>query len=354
MGEVYEAVHALIGRRVAIKVLRHGVDEALNAARRLLEEARVVNAIRHPAIVDVFDVGVHADRRPYLVMELLEGRSVADRLKAEGPLPLGDALSLLAGVLEALGAAHRAGVIHRDLKPSNVFLVDESPGPARVKLLDFGIARRAGREELLTAPELAVGSIGFMAPEQLRGQAVAGSDLYAVGCLAFQVLTGRPVFPLKNIPEAARHHLSEPPPKVRTLRPQVTPLLDAWVDRLLQKEVAARYPTAEAALFALRAAQEALELAQVDPETEPASTEESPFASVLAAHRRRTDVVPAFQPPSDTIPPPTAPSRASAARLGPVPVAEADHRQRTTHMMTTDAATPEAEADTGSHTLLDS
>lgn len=315
MGEVYEAVHAVIGRRVAIKVLRHGVDQALNASRRLLEEARVVNAIRHPGIVDVFDVGVYGERRPYLVMELLEGRSLAERLRAEGRPPLDEALRLLAGILEALAAAHRAGVIHRDLKPSNVFLVNESPGPAQVKLLDFGVARREGREEPLTAPEMAVGSVGYMAPEQLQGQAVAASDLYAVGCLAFQLLAGRPVFPLKNIPEAARRHLSEPAPKLRTVRPEASELLEGWVAMLLEKDVAARPRTAEAALKALAAVR--AELPPVgDPKTEP-SLSRSPALSSFIRSNKRTEVVPAFEPPS---------GGASVATKGPVPTLDTGER----------------------------
>ncbi|MEW6434968.1 MAG: serine/threonine-protein kinase [Myxococcota bacterium] len=315
MGEVYEAVHAVTGRRVAIKVLKHGVDQALNASRRLLEEARVVNAIRHPGIVDVFDVGVYGERRPYLVMELLEGRSLAERLTADGRPPLDEALWLLAGILEALAAAHQAGVIHRDLKPSNVFLLNESPGPAQVKLLDFGVARREGREEQLTAPEMAVGSVGYMAPEQLMGQAVAASDLYAVGCLAFQLLAGRPVFPLKNIPEAARRHLTEPAPKLRTVRPEASELLEGWVAMLLEKDVAARPRTAEAALRALDAVR--AELTPVgDPKTEP-SLSRSPALSSFIRANKRTEVVPAFEPPS---------GGGSAATKGPVPALDTGER----------------------------
>lgn len=245
MGEVYEAVHAVIGRRVAIKVLRHGVDEALR---------------------------------------------------------------LLAGILEVLGAAHRAGVIHRDLKPSNVFLVNESPGPTQVKLLDFGVAHREGREEPLTAPQMAVGSVGYMAPEQLQGQAVAASDLYAVGCLAFQLLAGKPVFPLKNIPDAARRHLTEPAPKLRTVRPEASELLEGWVAMLLEKDVAARPRTAEAALKALDAVRAELRPLG-DPKTEPSLSRSPALASFVRANKR-TEVVPTFEPPS---------GGASVAAKGPVP-----------------------------------
>jgi len=252
MGEVYEARHEPTGRHVAIKVLREDTEEAANAGRRLLEEARAVIAIRHPGIVVVSDVGLlKGERRPYLVMELLRGVPLSTHLKKRR-MPVPEAVGIIGGILDALGAAHRAGVVHRDLKPSNVFIVDPDTAP-KVKLLDFGVARREGRTEALTGPAMAVGSMGFMAPEQLMGQAVASSDLYAVGCIAFLLLAGRPVFPLKNIPDNTRSHFSEPPPKLRSARPELGVGLEAWVDRLLQKKPAERYPSAVAALAALRA-----------------------------------------------------------------------------------------------------
>ncbi|GMU59015.1 MAG: hypothetical protein AMXMBFR34_07780 [Myxococcaceae bacterium] len=323
MGEVYEAVHSVIGRKVAIKVLRIGVDEALNASRRLLEEARAVNAIRHAGIVDVFDVGVYGERRPYLVMELLEGRTLSERLKVDGPPPLHEALAILEGVLGVLAAAHRAGVIHRDLKPSNVFLLKGREGAEAVKLLDFGVARREGREEALTGPAMAVGSVGFMAPEQLQGQAVPASDLYAVGCLAFQLIAGKAVFPLKNIPEAARRHLLEPARKLRTVRPDTAPLLEAWVDMLLQKDVAQRPRTAEAAFNALRAVQHE----QSEPRTEPSLSRDPALLSAIRAHKK-TDLVPAFEPPSGAKSVTTEPVRpvAPSKQAGPVPHPPIDER----------------------------
>ncbi|MBL8916695.1 MAG: serine/threonine protein kinase [Archangium sp.] len=267
MGEVYEARREAIGRRVALKILRHGTDTALNAAKRLLEEARAVNVIHHPGIIQIFDVGLMDQRRPYLVMELLEGRSLASMMK-RGPMQLTAATSILEQMLSALDAAHRAGVVHRDLKPSNVFLVGDG-----VKLLDFGVARREGREELLTAPATTVGSIGFMAPEQLRGQTSPASDLYALGCLAFLMFTGVPVFPARNAPENARLHLLSAPPKLRTVRSQLSPSLETWVARLLEKSPEDRFASAQVALDELRSHR-------------------------LEPSLRRTEVVPAFVPPN--------------------------------------------------------
>ncbi len=249
MGEVYEAKHETTGKRVALKLLKHGAGTELNASRRLLEEARAANAIRHPGIVEVLDVGLMGER-PWLALELLVGKPLSVRLK-QGLMPIDEVTRVLEGILAALGAAHRAGVVHRDLKPSNVFLADP-PASARVKLLDFGVARREGRTEQLTAAEMAVGSMGFMAPEQLMGHAVPSSDLYAVGCLAFLMLSGKPVFPLRNIPDNARMHVMDKPPRLRSLRPEVPPALETWVEQLLAKTPELRPPSPDLALAALR------------------------------------------------------------------------------------------------------
>lgn len=256
MGEVYQAVHPVIGKQVAIKVMKQPAAEALVDARRLLEEARVVNAIKHPGIVDIFGANVLPDGRPYLVMELLEGQSLHAWANARTPLSIIDVCALLDGLLEPLAAAHKAGVIHRDLKPTNVFVLGE--GPARkVKLLDFGVARRADREPL-TAPEVTVGSLGFMGPEQLGGNVVPQSDLYAVGCVAWWLFVGEPVFPYRSMGELARNHLLTVPPLLRTKRADVPPSLEAWVAQLLEKEPARRFPNAFEALVALRGATEDL------------------------------------------------------------------------------------------------
>jgi serine/threonine-protein kinase len=258
MGEVFEGIHPIIGKRVAIKVMRAPAAEALVEARRLLEEARAVNAIRHRGIVDIFGANVLPDGRPYLVMELLEGQSLHQYLQAHLPLSLSDALDLLAGVLEPLAAAHRAGVIHRDLKPTNIFVTTGTP---RVKLLDFGVSRRADREPI-TAPEVTLGSVGFMSPEQMSGQPVLQSDLYAVGCIAWMVLAGRPVFPARAMGELLRHHLQTKPASIITARADVPDPLARWVARLLEKLPAARPANAQAAL-------EQLEEVRVEMASEP-------------------------------------------------------------------------------------
>ncbi len=322
MGWVFEAEHTLIGKRVAIKVMKGTGQEGRLAAKRLLEEARSVNAIRHRGIIDIFDAGVLADGRPYLVMELLEGRSLHDEVKrSRGGLSVRVVFHLLAGVLEPLMAAHRAGVIHRDLKASNVFLLNAPQGLPLVKLLDFGIARRKGREEVLTSPQMTVGSMGFMGPEHIAGKVVPQSDLYGVGCLAWLMLTGRPVFPYGNPMELLQNHVHVKPPSVRTLRAETPPELEAWVAWLLEKKVEARPFSAEVALTVLREAEAASEGVRTAPGgpsfIELARGLDERARQVSGARAAVTDVTPAYVPPAVeeepssevTQPPATPPTR---------------------------------------------
>jgi len=252
MGEVYEGVHSVIGKRVAIKVMRAPASEAVIEAKRLWEEAKVVNAIRHPGIVDIFGANVLPNGRAYLVMELLEGESLQEYLRTNLPLAIADIVWLLQGLLEPLAAAHKAGIIHRDLKPTNVF-VSIGPMGRKVKLLDFGVAHRADRERF-TSPEVTVGSLGFMSPDQLGGKVVPQSDVYAVGCVAWLLLTGKPVFPYGNMGDLALNHMRTVPPSVRTLRADTPEALARWVAKLLEKDAAKRPDNAFEALLALQLA----------------------------------------------------------------------------------------------------
>jgi eukaryotic-like serine/threonine-protein kinase len=257
MGAVYEGRHQLIGKRVAIKVLKGTGEDGRVAAKRLLEEARAVNAVDHKGIVDIFDAGLLPDGRPYLVMELLIGRSLHDEVKrSKVGLPLRLVFHVLRGVLDALVSAHRAGVIHRDLKASNVFLVEQPEGLPLVKLVDFGVARREGRSEVLTMPSMTVGSMGFMAPEHIAGRPVTQSDLYACGCLAWLMLTGKPVFPYGNLPTLIQQHMEVMPPGVGTVRVETPPELEAFVAWLLEKRVEDRPHSADVALTVLKEAEQ--------------------------------------------------------------------------------------------------
>jgi predicted Ser/Thr protein kinase len=253
-GIVYSAVHRGSGRRAALKVLRGDVEDAAILAARFVREARVVNLVRHPNIVEIHDVGVLPDGRPYYVMEFLEGRSLDALIRELAPLDPSTTLSYLEPVCEALEAAHFAGVVHRDVKASNVMVVEEGPAPC-VKLVDFGIAKHdePGMQGLTRMGER-LGTTQAMSPEQIRGGAVDGrTDVYGLGVLLFRMLTGQYPFAAEDRSEVERMHLEAAPPRPSQLA-AVPPQLDSVVQRCLEKEPAGRYPTVAAFLEALRAA----------------------------------------------------------------------------------------------------
>jgi serine/threonine-protein kinase len=236
MCDVYEAVHTLIGKRVALKVLSHEAAARPEAAQRFLLEAQTVNAIGHPNIVDIFGFGELGDGRKYFVMELLEGEPLSSHLKAHAPLPAQDVVELLDQILDALGAVHAAGIVHRDLKPANIFLVNAARGGRYVKLLDFGIAKELKVERNLTGSFDVLGTPQYMAPEQARGTATTRSDLYSLGCIAFLMLTGQHVFKANNFVDLVSLHLTQPPPRPSTLAGGIPTELEDVVLKLLEKD----------------------------------------------------------------------------------------------------------------------
>ncbi len=239
MGIVFAGIHPVIKKPVAIKVLQQEIAREPGEVQRLLAEAQVVNAIRHRGIVDVIGFGKIPDGRPYLVMELLEGEPLDALVSRSAPLDPTLVATILGEMLEALGAAHGVGVIHRDLKPSNVFIVRPAHGDPYVKLLDFGLAKRAPegtRHTPQTRASVVIGTPDYMAPEQARGRPVSPeTDLYAVGCIAFEMLTGQAPFSATTIYEILAMHLNTPPPRVASVRPTIPPEIDELVDRLLRK-----------------------------------------------------------------------------------------------------------------------
>ena len=253
-GEVFLAEHRVLGRRAAVKVLHHGVAQSLELTSRFIREAQAVNRIRHPGIVDIYDIGALPDGRPFCVMELLPGRTLRALLKERAPLPPAEAVSYLAPVCEALEAAHAAGVVHRDVKASNVMVLSEAETP-RVKLLDFGVAKllepgAAG----LTAVGQRIGTPSCMSPEQIRGEPVDHrADVYALGVLLHQMLAGRLPFEAADPAEVERMHLEAIPPRPSALVP-VPPAFDAVVARCLEKDAERRWPSVAALLEAARAA----------------------------------------------------------------------------------------------------
>ncbi|WP_158622222.1 serine/threonine-protein kinase [Corallococcus sp. CA047B] len=246
MGVVYRAVHSLIGKQAAIKVLRQELVSP-QQVQRLLVEARAVNAIRHPGIIDIFGFGSLPDERPYVIMELLQGRPLSDFLGEKSRMDLESVVWVMDQVLAALGAAHRAGVVHRDLKPANVFVVETPEAPTTLKLVDFGIAKLLeSRESPLTSDGSVIGTPEFMAPEQIRGGTPSpATDLYAVGVMLFQLLTGVRPFQGDSV-QVMFAHLDRQPPVPSALTPGIPPEFDTLVRQLLAKDPADRPPSAEA------------------------------------------------------------------------------------------------------------
>jgi serine/threonine-protein kinase len=251
-GEVYAGEQPLIGKRVALKLLRERLSARPDVVTRFIAEARAVNLIRHRNIIDIFSFGV-ADGRHYFVMELLEGLTLGELLDREKRLSPAAALPILRGVAEALDAAHAAGVAHRDVKPDNVFLVPDGDGGYAPKLLDFGIAKLLTEElGIKTATGVAMGTPRYMSPEQCRGKNVDHrADIYALGVLTHEVLTGHAPFEGGTPLELLLMHACEAPPRMSTVCAALPPELDAPVLAMLAKKPADRPASAGAAVAAL-------------------------------------------------------------------------------------------------------
>lgn len=251
-GTVYEVVHPALGKRAAAKVLNRERAVRPDVIRRFLQEAQAGAKLEHPGIVDVFAYGQLPDGRPYFVMELLTGETLAELLDERGYLELAEALPILEGVAAALDAAHAHGIAHRDLKPANVFLDDRS-GP---KLLDFGVARLLDGGGSPTTDDTAIiGTPHYMSPEQSRGRAVdTRTDLYALGVLCFRVLTGEHPFDADDPVGILVQHAAHAPPVPSSVRHVLSPAVDRAVLAMLEKDPAQRPSSARAAVRALTAA----------------------------------------------------------------------------------------------------
>jgi eukaryotic-like serine/threonine-protein kinase len=248
MGEVYSARHLGLGKRVAVKVIGRRLSEDGAAIERFAMEARTLAQVQHPAIVAVDHVGELIDGRAFFVMELLRGESLFDRLQ-RGRLSLPEALRVLDQMARGLDAAHGQGVTHRDLKPENTFLVQLPNEPPLVKLVDFGLAKLRPVDDLRaerTQSGVAVGTPMYMSPEQARGPDVDyRTDIYALGCVAYELLLGTPPFPhARTAPELYAAHLHEDPPPPRSIWPAIPPPLDLVLFAMLAKDPAHR-PTLE-------------------------------------------------------------------------------------------------------------
>jgi eukaryotic-like serine/threonine-protein kinase len=220
MADVYEGVHPLIGKAVAIKVLSRTLSSDPAMVDRFVQEARSVNQIRHHNIVDIFALGRLRDGRVYCVMEFLNGESLQRRLRRAPGMSYEEALSVLSQMCDGLEAAHKVRIVHRDLKPENVFLIETARGPL-VKLLDFGIAKLIGAEKSgrpQTRAGMLIGTPEYMAPEQCMGQEIdTRTDVYALGIIMFEMFTGRLPFDAKSSLHMISAHVDSEPIDPRTL-----------------------------------------------------------------------------------------------------------------------------------------
>jgi hypothetical protein len=247
MGSVYLATDQLDGGSVAVKV----VDVVYaGAAERFASEARVLSDLSHPTVVRYVAHGVSEAREPFIVMEWLEGEDLAERL-SRGGLGVDESLAVARRICEALAVAHARGIIHRDVKPSNVFLVGGDA--ARAKVLDFGVAKRVEATQAPTNTGAMLGTVGYMAPEQATAarDVDARADVFALGCVLFECLTGRPAFSGRHAVAVLAKVLSEPAPKVSAVRPGLGEAMDRLIARLLEKDPRNRPADASAVLALL-------------------------------------------------------------------------------------------------------
>jgi len=266
MGVVYKATHQMIGKSVAIKVLRADIVQDPRDMDRLLDEARIISSIKNRGIINIFGAGTLEDGRNYLIMELLEGEALEQLMQREGKVPAGDAVVILEQVLSALSAAHEAGVVHRDLKPANVFLVKEG-NLFYAKLLDFGLARRNQQNVTRIA-----GTPDYISPEHARGRpAGPPADLYAFGILCFHMLTGQLPFIGTTPMEVMEKHVHMAPPVPHEINKAIPKALSELILKLLAKEPGERPDAAQvkadlrAATKQMRNAATMMSLMQIDP-----------------------------------------------------------------------------------------
>ena len=231
MGEVYKAADTRLEREVAIKVLPTAFAQDAERLSRFEREAKAVAALSHPNILSIFDFGVE-DGQAYAVTELLDGETLRQRLDTQGALPIRKVTDYAIQLARGLASAHDKGLVHRDLKPENIFLLPDG----RVKILDFGLARHAapvggsGASQTVAAmtdPGTVIGTVGYMAPEQVRGQAVDGrTDVFALGVVLYEMLSGQRAFHRDTTADTMTAILREEPPELGGTRAEISPAID--------------------------------------------------------------------------------------------------------------------------------
>jgi eukaryotic-like serine/threonine-protein kinase len=247
MGVVVAAHHIALDDKVAIKFLFPEMLSNAEAVKRFAREARNAVKIKGEHMARVFDVGTLETGAPYMVMEFLEGGDLHARLRQRGPLPFEEAVDFVLQTCEVIAEAHSLSIVHRDLKPANLFCVTRSDGRVSIKVLDFGISKATSAGDssgdlAMTATGVLLGSPFYMSPEQMEGQEVDGqTDIWAVGIIIQELITGKVPFPGKTLLEVARKVTGRKPPPLRALRPDAPEALQAVVSRCLEKDRGKRY-----------------------------------------------------------------------------------------------------------------
>jgi eukaryotic-like serine/threonine-protein kinase len=261
MGTVYQAIHPMMGRKAAVKVLKAELARDESLVRRFFNEARAANAIRHPNIIDIIDVGVvPGENLPYMLMEFLEGESLSARLERVGRLDVDAAIEVACQTASALEAAHSKGIVHRDLKPDNLFLIPDPmiASGERLKVLDFGIAKlrddlRGGSAHTQTGAVM--GTAAYMSPEQCQGHVDRidqRTDIYALGIILYQMLCGEPPFVSEGLGDLIIRHVMQPPPHPKTKNASIPDTVAAAILRALAKAPGERFQSMTELQTALR------------------------------------------------------------------------------------------------------
>ena len=248
MGVVYLAEHPVIGKKVAMKAIHPELSKNSDVVSRFITEAKAVNQIGHEHIVDIADFGNTPEGEFYFVMEYLQGESLSDRLKREKRIPLGQAMSIGAQIADALNASHQQGIIHRDLKPENIFLCHRGANREFVKVLDFGLAKLTQNDQKVTHKTRTGSVMGtpyYMSPEQCEGKTEIDyrADIYSLGVLIFEMLTGKVPFGGEGYGEIIVKHVTMPPPSVRSVVPELPEFMDPIMYRVLAKDRDQRFQT---------------------------------------------------------------------------------------------------------------